>query len=69
MPERNQNLCNKKREKKLQNSHKRYKNISWDEKEKKKTEKKWLSTKKKIWNKKRLVEFWFQLLVVREDEY
>ena len=36
---------------------------------KKKKKKKRLSTEKKIWNKKRLVEFWFQLLVVREDEY
>ena len=36
---------------------------------KKKKRKNWLSTEKKIWNKKRLVEFWFKLLVVREDEY
>lgn len=38
------------------------------EMKKKKKKKDWVQ-KKKIWNKKRLVEFWFQLLVVREDEY
>ena len=42
--------------------------ISPEMKKKKKKKKDWVQ-KKKIWNKKRLVEFWFQLLVVREDEY